>query len=168
MNLVAFDNSFLELSLDWHKNKEIANSIGLWNEYYSDLDLVTMVRNWVEDKTIRIFGIKDKDEKKVGYIMLKNIDTKNKTAETHITMGVPSNMTSYLAYKKIIQYAFNVLQLENIYTYCIEGCQKTIALMNRKPFGFINRGLQKDLIVKKDGRISAYVYSLNKNDFQKG
>jgi len=169
IKLVKFQGEYIDKSIQWHKNKKIADSIGLWGEY-TDENLNNLVCDWMFGSNIKIFGI-ERDSKPIGYIMFKNIDNQNRTADIHITIGEPSlwgKMSSYIAYKKMLVYGFTELNLNKIHTYCLETCPTLVKIMNKNPFGFKNEGFLRACLNKNNKYIGTHIYGLLKNDFYKG
>jgi len=170
MKLVEFDKKFIEESIEWHKNPIIADSIGLWKDEYTDKELKAMAESWLTNPGVKVFGIM-KADKPVGYVMLKNIDLENKSAEIHVTIGDHTewgNGLAYYAYKGMIEYGFNELNLNRISTIALEGKGVGSKIMIKKPFGFEKEGILKECIKAREKYIDVTMYALLKKNYKTG
>lgn len=84
------------------------------------------------------FAVADEDDKYLGTISLKNIDYTSKNAEYAISMRKCSRGTgaAYQATIQIINYAFNMLNLEKVYLNVLKENKRAIAFYEKVGFKF--------------------------------
>jgi len=167
IELVDFNDEYIEKSVEWHRDEILRDRIGLWNDSYTDEELRNVVLEWINKKNSKLFGI-SKEGKPIGYILLKDIDTKNSYATIHITITSEEQNKGYgyKATQKIIDYAFDTLGLNKLCAYFVEDNRDIIEMMrNDEPFGFVEEGTLRESINKK-GRFRDLIYfGLLKKDY---
>lgn len=171
IRLVAFDSSFIEQSILWHRDPAIADAIGLWRGPYTEKYLRTMAVKWATDPAVRIHGL-EKDGSKIGYCMLKNVDMYSGSAECHITIGDKTahkcGRNAYRAYRLMLEDAFNEYGLRKVQTCVVSDRPDLIMWMDRGLFGFKREGFLKESVRKGDTYLDVILYGLFKSDFSKG
>jgi len=108
------------------------------------------------------------DHVAVGLAMLTNIDYKNGTAELHVKLATSLNIKGKgfgtKAYIAIINYAFDMLNLNCIYTGNIEYNKVTEHI--KQKIGFIKEAVLRERVYKYGRRYNIHVWSLLRNDWE--
>jgi RimJ/RimL family protein N-acetyltransferase len=165
--LVEFDDVYLSESVNWHKDKEIADAIGLWNDSYSDTELKQIAVSWMNDKSVKIYGI-EKEGVPAGYIMLKNINYEIGVAEIHLAVGVKQMQNRDVAHSasfEVLKKAFFELGLNCVVAY-VFGNDRIKRILDKGWFGFVYEGFLRDRVFKKGKHLGIHVYSVLKNNFK--
>ena len=102
----------------------------------------------------------------LGAVNIKKIDKTNKNAELGFYKTQNSNEKGLItkSLSAIINYSFNVLGLEKMYTQVFEGNLKSINI--HKKLGFIEEGFLRSHIIKDGVRIGVHLFGLIKNEWQ--
>ena len=127
--------------------------------------------SWIErlktDQSQQYFIIIDESQQPVGAVNLKRIDN-NKNAELGFYKSINHDekgmMTKCLSV--FIDYSFNTLGLEKIYSEAIEGNQKSINIHRR--LLFLDEGFLRSHIIKDGKRVGLYLYGLLKDEWNIG
>lgn len=167
VTLRAIETKDLDLLTEMMNNPEVdayVGSIHLPVSKESQLKWIESYKN--DDKTIRLM-IELSNGKTIGMIMLQNIDYINKTAElgikTYAKFEDRMKNDTISAYKAIISYAFDELNLNCIYSRVVED--NIFALKLNKKFGFIQEGLLRDRLYCKGKYNNIIVSSILKKDY---
>jgi len=165
IKLVDFDKKFTAAANKWHNDPQIAKAIGITK------DNPININDWFNDPSMYPLGILLND-KPVGYVLIKVVDVEKGIGELHITIGEDEGrgIAAYNAYKKMIIYAFDILKLEILCTYCFEDRKDIRNMMDKGVFGFKYIGnvpakfQLEDKIIDYGGNI--YIYNLKKENFK--
>ena len=128
--------------------------------------------SWIEslkiDKNHICFIIIDEDFQPIGAINIKKIDKKNRNAEigfykiqNHSEKGLMVKCLS-----SVIDYSFNNLELEKIYSETIEGNQKSYDM--HKKLLFTEEGYLRSHIIIQGKYTGIYLFGLLKNEWVNG
>lgn len=125
------------------------------------------LRNIALDRTRKEFIVclNEKDFP-IGYGGFVNIDVKNSKAETYMVVGHKEYWGKGFAAeirKLLLEYAFEELGLNRIYSYVWDRNEKMINL--NKKFGFETEGLLRDMVFVRGEYRSLYVMSLLRKDY---
>lgn len=104
----------------------------------------------------------------IGLVMLTNIDYKNGTAEFHAklatSLNIKGNGFGTKAYIAVIDYAFNMLNLNCIYTGNIEYNKVTEHI--KQKVGFVRDGVLRDRVYKNGRYYNIHDWSLLRKDWE--
>jgi UDP-4-amino-4,6-dideoxy-N-acetyl-beta-L-altrosamine N-acetyltransferase len=102
----------------------------------------------------------------IGAVNLKKIDIINKNAELGFYKSLNFNEKGVMvkSLSTIINYSFDVLGLEKIYTEVFEGNSKSISIHKR--LMFVEEGYLRSHIINKGIRIGVHLFGLIKNEWQ--
>lgn len=105
------------LMLDCLKDKDVNQYMNIDGSQMTIEDCKSFIRNSQKDFSSKHFAIVDNQNQWVGTISLKNIDLKTKASEYAIITSkeVHGKGIAFQATKEIIDYGFNVLNLNRIY-----------------------------------------------------
>lgn len=154
---------------DWHKTIEWRNDITIKKLAMMHPFPITEINEieWYEellksksDKTI-YFAIADKQESLLGFIFLNNINYTNKNCYLGIVIGkkdAQGKGYGFEAMTLIIDYAFNILNLNKITIEVVEYNQNAIHLY--KKLGFIEEGNLKQQLFVNGSYKNVYLMSL--------
>ena len=125
---------------------------------------------WIErlkdDQSQICLIITNEKNQPLGSVNIKKIDKKNRTAELGFyktqTFDEKGLMTKSLS--TIINYSFDALGLEKIYTEVFEGNFRSINI--HKKLLFAEEGFLRSHIIKEDVRIGVHLFGLMKNEWQ--
>lgn len=119
-----------------------------------------------KDRQDRYDAVIEVDNIPVGLIGLLSIDSKNKKAEFYITLGEEMYCGKGVAKKAsnlLLEYAFNILQLNKVYLYTeIEniGAQKLF-----EKVGFKKEGTLKEDLIYNERKVDRYFYGITKQEY---
>jgi len=166
VKLVPFSQEYIDKSVEWHSDEEIAKRIGIWVKYTQD-EIRYVIDSMANNPATKIFGI-DSNGKAIGYALLKNIDYKNHSAESHITIGDKASWKTgrgFIAYENILAYGFKDLGLNRVQTFVISDNKELVKLMEKKPFGFQQEGVLRQVLARDGEYLDVIVYGLLKKEF---
>lgn len=128
-------------------------------EHY-DIDKVELFIRQSISKTNKHFAIVDINDEYLGTISLKNIDYVNLNAEYAIVLRECAMHTgcSREATLELLEYGFNELGLNKIYLKVLAN--NTRAINFYKKMNFVQEGLFRKHIKKKDTFVDLYWYSI--------
>ena len=125
---------------------------------------------WIEqlknDKSQMCYIIINKEDQPLGAVNIKNIDKKNEIAELGFYKNQNINekglMTKSLS--TAIDYSFDVLGLEKIYSEVFEGNTKSLAIHKR--LLFLEEGFMRSHKIKGGRRIGVHLFGLLKDEWK--
>lgn len=102
-----------------------------------------------------------------GFLGLLNIDKLNKKAEFYICVdyNFSGNGIGYNSTKMLLDYAFNILNLNKVYLYTEVENIKAQHLFEKA--SFVKEGVLKDDITYNGKKVSRCIYGICKEDFYK-
>ena len=126
---------------------------------------------WIEkliddNKQFHLIIIGEKDQA-FGAVNLKNIDRKNKIAEIgfYKTQNINEKGLMTKSLSAVINYSFNILCMEKIYSEVIEDNEKSIKI--HKKLLFVNEGFLRSHKIINEKRIGVYLFGLLKDEWEK-
>ena len=128
--------------------------------------------SWIErlktDRSQICFVIIDDDSNLWGSVNLKKIDNEHKTAELGFYRTQKSSEKGIMmaSLSILINYSFDILGLEKIYSEVFEDNIKSINIHER--LLFVKEGFLRSHIVKNKIRIGLHLFGLLKDDWQNG
>ncbi|MDE6407084.1 MAG: GNAT family N-acetyltransferase [Anaeroplasmataceae bacterium] len=110
------------LMLECLKDKDVNQYMNIDGSNMTIDDCKNFIRNSLKDSLSKHFAIVDNQDRWVGTISLKNIDSKTKVAEYAIITSkeVHGKGLALEATKEILDYGFNTLNLNRIYLNVVE------------------------------------------------
>jgi UDP-4-amino-4,6-dideoxy-N-acetyl-beta-L-altrosamine N-acetyltransferase len=126
--------------------------------------------SWIErlkkDETQKSFVIVNENSKPLGNINLKKIDKVNKNAELGFYKSQNSKEKGlmYKSLSTIINYSFDIIGLEKIYTEVFYFFTKSINLHKR--LLFVEEGYLRSHIIIRGHRIGVHLYGLLKEEWK--
>lgn len=122
----------------------------------------------IKDREDRFDGVIEYENIPVGIIGLLNIDIQNQKAEYYITLGENEFKGKGIAYKasiKILEYAFEQLNLNKIYLYT--EVENIIAQKLFDKLGFEKEGKLKEDLIINNKKKDRYIYAIFRRDWIK-
>ncbi|MCL2824855.1 MAG: UDP-4-amino-4,6-dideoxy-N-acetyl-beta-L-altrosamine N-acetyltransferase [Polyangiaceae bacterium] len=134
----------------------------------SDSEHLAWIGRLGQDGSQVCFVIVDDDVCPVGAVNLKRIDMKHKTAEMgfYRTAGISEKGLMAGSLSALIDYSFDVLGLDRIYTEVLEGNVKSLAIHAK--LLFTEEGFLRSHIVKDGMRIGVHLFGLHKDEWRGG
>ena len=136
------------------------------SEIISIRDHLTWIEKLKNNQSQLYLIIINDNTQPLGAINIKKIDKNNKNAELGFYKTQNFNekglMTKCLS--TIINYSFDILGLEKLYTEVFEGNSKSINI--HKKLMFVEEGFLRSHIIKGDVRIGVHLFGLIKSDWQ--
>ena len=167
-----------KISIRKFEEKDIKNKIKWINDsknnkfLHYDLPLeFEKTLNWFnknKNNENRYDAIIEYDGIPVGVIGLLNIDYKNKKAEYYITLGENQYKGKGIAYQssiKLLEYAFDELNLNKIYLYTEVENERAQKLFNKLSFN--KEGVLKEDLIINNVKKDRYIYAIFKNEWNK-
>ncbi|GAB1476493.1 GNAT family protein [Bacillota bacterium] len=152
----------------WVNDPDIRKTLS--SEYpVSEESARQLLKNYALDSSRREFIVclNEKDFP-IGFGGFTNIDVKNSKAETYMVVGQKEYWGKGFAgeiRKLLLEYAFEELGLNRVYSYVMDENEKMISL--NKKFGFETEGLLRDCVFVKGKFRNLYVMSILKKDYIK-
>jgi UDP-4-amino-4,6-dideoxy-N-acetyl-beta-L-altrosamine N-acetyltransferase len=128
--------------------------------------------NWIEqlrhDQSQICFVIVNNNTQPLGAVNVKKIDHIHKNAELgfYKTGSITEKGLMTKCLSTVIDYSFDALGLEKIYSEAFEGNTKSINLHTR--LLFTEEGFRRSHIIKEGIRIGVHLFGLLKNEWQFG
>jgi len=127
--------------------------------------------NWIEkikndQSQVNLVIVNDKMQP-LGSVNLKKIDMKNKNAELGFYMSLNNNEKGLMtiSLSTILNYSFDVIGIEKIYSEVFEGNSKSINIHKR--LAFIEEGFLRSHTIKDGVRIGVHLFGLMKDEWQR-
>ena len=154
-----------ERMLGWMKDPRTKTIFATDFASFTDEKVENFIKNANSDPKNVNFVCVDDDDKYLGTVSLKNIDTVAKNAEYAISFCYDAQGTgaSTFATKEILKHAFNVLNLERVYLNVIPQNQRANSFY--KKMGFVFEGEFRNHIVVNGELSNLCWYSILKNEF---
>ena len=161
-----FEKKDIPKKVEWINNPE--NNMFLHYDLPLEIEKTNRWFNSVMDRNDRYDAVIVVDGIPCGTIGLLSIDNKNSKAEYYIAMGETSMKGKGIATqasKLILDYAFNILNLNRVYLFT-----ETKNITAQKLFekiGFIKEGQLKNDIISHGQFVNRFIYGMCKRDYLK-
>lgn len=161
-----FERTDIPKKVEWINNPE--------NNQFLHYDIpicVEKTEKWFDshiDEDTRYDAVIEVEEVPVGTIGLLNIDRKNRKAEYYIAMGetlYKGKGVAKEASRLILQYAFEVLDINRIYLFT--ESENIVAQKLFERVGFVEEGLIRQDIMSHGKLVDRYVYGILREDWNK-
>lgn len=167
IKLIPFTQEVLNQAIKWHGDSNLLDKIDCDDTAKSPAETVKFFDELVRDPNVKIFGVTDRKDFLLGYIMLKAIDFRHGTAELHTCIAEKaSHGYGVFAIEAILKYGFYNLGLNRIQTYALSDNESVLKQMNQGPFGFRREGTYREMFYKKGKYIDVTIYSVLKEEFK--
>lgn len=124
--------------LEWSNQPETAHLIDRYLPV-TELEHRDFLKSLLKDRSRIFFALNKVPEKKfLGVCALKNIDARNRKAELYICLGEKGMGYGGVAVKKLLNYAFDMLNLNRVYLYTPEYNKRAIRCYRKA--GFVEEG----------------------------
>ena len=167
ITLRAIEEEDLELLKDMINDPEIENMTGGYSFPVSTYQQKKWFENLSSGQNELRLIIEVANHGAIGVFMLTDIDWKNKTAQTHIKIANNKEFRAKgygaKAYKLLIKYAFEQLNLNCIYNYTLE--YNTILERTKERWGFKKDGVLRERVYKNGQYHNLIAWSLLKGEF---
>jgi len=156
----------------WRNDEDIQHLVGRYFRYVS----LEMEREWVKkvmlDNTVNIYlaiCLNDESEQIIGYTSLNDINYHDRTAITGgLVIGEKSQRDANIIidfYLMLYDYAFNQLNMNRLYGYCLESHKSTIRMACM--MGHVVEGVSRQAIFKNGDYQDLINLAILKEDYQK-
>ena len=166
MKLRELSEKDVDGMLEWMHSKESKEIFEKDFNKFTREDVTKFVNSKNTKDNINLACVDDNDEY-LGTVSLKNIDYDDGNAEYAISFRKKAQGTgaAKFATEKILDMAFNELNLKKVYLDVLVTNKRAIAFYNK--MGFIQESSSKDHIMKDDKYIDLLWFSMLKEDYQK-
>lgn len=162
VKLDSLDRSHLELTFKWRNDPRIFR----WcrqNDLLSESDHNNWFERQSKDPKIKMYVIKNENDKPVGVCGLTDIDLINQRAEFSLYIGPEYHGNGYgkEALKLLCHHAFTSYPLNIIWGESFDGNQ---ALKVFEEIGFKKEGIRRDFYFRNGKFINATIFSLKRGE----
>jgi len=164
IKLVPFVGDFLTKIVEWHSNPDLVLKVSNIYKPQTPAQILHQINTWQEDPAVVLFGVKKENDEPIGYVMLRNVDLLNRSAELHTSIFIEQDKGFGVeAIKEILRYGFNSLGLNSILTYAFDS--KVIEMLEKSPF--VKEGIRRQAVYKDGAFIDIALYSILKSEWDK-
>ena len=165
ISLRKLDNKDIPFIIEWMKDKEVTNHLQAdFEKLANEETQKDFIKNSYTEKN-KNFAIVDEFDEYLGSISLKNIDLEKKEAEYAICLRKSSQgkNVAFQATNQILMFAFQTLNLENIYLYVLSENLRANGFYNK--FGFNYNTKEKSSLNIKGKMCDINWYNITKSGF---
>jgi RimJ/RimL family protein N-acetyltransferase len=136
----------------WVRDPEIKNNFRFTQKDLTEDDMKKFVQNQIkntgsESVSLVLYDKADPEQKYIGSVSLKNIDSQDQNAELAIVIGSADYRGKGYGQEAlylICEHGFNILNLHKVYLTCVAHNEG--AIKSYEKFGFTHEGLRKEQI----------------------
>lgn len=151
----------------WRNNKNLIDFLGAPFRYINEDVDYNWYNNYLDSRSNNIrCSIVNEDDIVVGLISILSIDYINQTGVLNVMIGDSNNYNKGIgsfAIKKIIEHAFNNLNLRRIELEALES--NTRARHVYEKIGFIKEGVKRKAVYKNGKFVDVVMYAILKDEF---
>lgn len=170
MKISAVDKRFWEKIVGWCALEDFKDKSRLDKSFYTAEQIINEFAGYIANPTSRLIQIEDNGEA-IGFILLKDLDFKNRRCEFHLQIPELKDRKPTLAYKILlwlIDYTFNQLNLNKIKTAVLSNNDEILKIMER----LSKIGFEKEGVLRKEYFLNGkfedlHCFSLIREDFKK-
>lgn len=149
--------------------RELRNQLSIRSQMYSEHEIslsehLSYIDQLEWNKKQIVFAVLNEERRPIGLVSINAIDAIHKKADWafYLAENERGGLGAALEYN-IIEYVFNVLELEKLNCEVIETNKAVVKL--HKKFNFLEEGFRRENIIKNEKRIGVYFLGLTKYDW---
>lgn len=152
----------------WRNNKNLVDFLGAPFRYINEEVDYNWYNNYLESRTNNIrCSIVNEDDIIVGLISILSIDYINQSGVLNVMIGDSNNYNKGIgsfAIKKIIEHAFNNLNLRRIELEALESNARARHVYEK--IGFIKEGVKRKAVYKNGEFVDVVMYAMLKDELR--